>query len=338
MKHVRPYAVLTLIVLLLLNSGCRKETAAHQRHLDRVVLQTDWFAQPEHGGFYQALAKGYYADEGLDVTILQGGPNAMSTQKILKGSAHFAMHRADAICLMTERGIDVQMVMATLQHDPQGIMLHDSNPITSFEQLDGVRIMAVPGLSWIKWVEAKYGIELDIIPHDFGLQRFLNDETFIQQCLVTNEPFYAKLAGADPRVMLLRDTGFDPYHGIYCLTRLVEKQPGLVRRFVRASIRGWRDFILGDPAPAMQLIRERNPRMTEAFMQYCYDAMVAGQLVTGDDKSGSHVGMLETSRLDRIEAALQETGLIEGEKRYGEQWYTTEFCIMPADAPAHVHP
>ncbi|HSH09505.1 MAG TPA: ABC transporter substrate-binding protein, partial [Oceanipulchritudo sp.] len=178
-----------MILPLLPGCGGTKES---DPALPRVVLQTDWFPQPEHGGFYQALAKGFYEEAGLDVVILPGGPNAMSTQKVLKGSAHFAMNRADTIYSLACREVPLLMVMATLQHDPQAILLHASNPIQRLEELDGHRVMAVPGLAWIKWLEAKYGIKLDIIPHDFGLERFLNDPGFIQQCLLTNEPFYAR--------------------------------------------------------------------------------------------------------------------------------------------------
>lgn len=338
MKRIAATVFLLILLLAIAGTGCRREDVQEKDSLlQRVVLQTDWFAQPEHGGFYQALAKGYYAEAGLEVSILQGGPNSMSTQKILKGSAQFAMHRADAICLMAHRGVDVRLVMATLQHDPQGIMLHEANPVRSFEDLDGARVMAVPGLSWIQWIEKKYGIKMDIIPHDFGLQRFLNDENFIQQCLITNEPFYARLAGASPRVMRLSDSGFDPCHGVYCLSDLVTGQPDLVRRFVSASIRGWQDFILNDPTPAMDLIRQRNPRMTDEFMQFCYDAMVAEGLVTGHDPSGQMVGLLEEERLRILERDLVETGVLEQESRTGTPWFSTEF-ISPLDVPARGHP
>lgn len=320
----------------LLVSGCSKERpgAATTGVPERVVLQTDWFPQPEHGGFYQALAKGFYAEAGLDVVILPGGPNAMSTQKVLKGTAQFAMNRADTVCSLVMRDVPVVMVMATLQHDPQAVMLHADNPINQLEELDGQRVMAVPGLTWIRWLETKYGIQLNIIPHDFGIERFLNDPGFIQQCLLTNEPFYAIKAGREPKVLRLRDSGFDPYHGVYCLRAYAESNPDLVARFVAASIRGWRDYMTNDPSPALGLIAERNPKMNPEFMQFSYDTMRSEQLVTGDDPAGGQVGDLDPQRMEALAGEMQTLGLIE---EAPPQWYTREF-LTPVDGRASGRP
>ena len=105
----------------------------------------------------------------------------MSTQKVLKGKAHFAMNRADTIYSLAGRDVPIVMVMATLQHDPQAILLHSESPVMELKDLDGHSVMAIPGLMWIRWIRAKYNITLNIIPHDFGLERFLNDPGFIQQ-------------------------------------------------------------------------------------------------------------------------------------------------------------
>lgn len=303
--------------------GCGRSDS---HDLTGVTLQTDWFPQPEHGGFYQALALGFYEQEGLDVTILPGGPNAMSTQKVLKGRAQFAMNRADTIYSLANRDVPIVMVMATLQHDPQAILLHESNPIQSFDQLDGQRIMAIPGLNWIKWIEAKYDIQLEIIPHDFGIERFMNDPAFIQQCLQTNEPFYVRQAGANPKVLPLRDSGFDPYHGIYCMESFATENPDTVKRFVRASVRGWRDFILNDPSPALELIQERNPKMNDTFMDYCYSTLREQNLVTGQNSTaGELVGDLNPARMEALVAEMQQLGLIDKSEAIERSWYTTQF-------------
>ena len=324
------------VIAVVLLTGCSEESPGNVagKGLVPVTLQTDWFPQAEHGGFYQALAKGYYADAGLDVTILPGGPNAMSTQKILKGSAQFAMNRADTIYSLARRDVPILMVMATLQHDPQGLLLHASNPIDSFEELDGERVMAIPGLAWISWIEAKYGISLDIIPHDFGIERFLNDESFIQQCLITNEPFYVMQAGITPRVMPLRESGFDPYHGIYCLREYAAENDAVVARFVEASILGWKDFILNDPEPAFGMIAERNPKMSREFMNFSRDSMRAANLVTGEADGGSQVGDLDPERMQALVAEMQLLGLVEESPQPNGPWYTIRYLPKPVDGPS----
>lgn len=319
-RLIAPLIVAATAVALL--SGCTDSSNANKQSLDPVILQTDWFPQPEHGGFYQALAKGYYEEAGLDVTILPGGPNSMSTQKILSGRAHFAMNRADTIYSLAARDVPVSLVMATLQHDPQAILLHRENPINAIEELNQKAVMAVPGLNWIKWVEAKYNISLDIIPHDFGLDRFLNDPGFIQQCLLTNEPFYAQQAGFETKTLPLRDSGFDPYHGIYCLNSLIEENPDLVERFVRASIKGWKDFINNDPQPALNLIAERNPKMNAEFMAFSYAAIKENKLVRG---MANKVGQLDPARLRELVLAMESVGICDPNAR-PNQWFSTLFC------------
>lgn len=292
--------------------------------MEKVILQTDWFAQPEHGGFYQALALGFYREAGLEVEILSGGPNSMSVQKILKGSAHFAMNRADTIYSMRARDIPVKMVMATLQHDPQGILLHESNPVDSFSDLDGKKVMAIPGLTWIDWLEARYGVEMNIVPHDFGMERFLNDSDFIQQCLITNEPYYAKANGVPTKVLRLADSGFDPYHGIYALDSYLEENPETVKRFIQASIRGWREYINGDPSPAFTLIAERNPKMTKAFMDFSRKAMIDNRLVQGfPENRNAATGMLDPARMNRMVKELKDYDVLENYTT--ESWFTTSY-------------
>lgn len=304
-----------------------------------VTLQTDWFPQPEHGGFYQALAKGFYEDEGLDVTILPGGPNAMTTQKVLMGKAHFAMNRADTIYTLAARKVPVVMVMATLQHDPQGLLMHTDNPVNSFDELDGKRVMAIPGLTWISWIEAKYDIQLDIIPHDFGMERFLNDTTFIQQCLITNEPYYVGQAGAQVRVMPLRESGFDPYHGIYCLRELAEDSPDLVEGFIRASVKGWTDFILNDPTPAFDLISALNPKMTQDFMEYSHGMLKEQELVTGIGGGRQQIGQLDSVRLESLVVELIQLEVIGGERKLAlSEWVDRRFLPRPVDVPDDERP
>jgi len=328
----------SLSIALVCQSGCSKSEDLQKESLYEINLQTDWFPQPEHGGFYQALANGYYAEAGLRVNIIPGGPNAMSTQKVLKGRAHFAMNRADTIYSLVNRGVPIVMVMATLQHDPQAIMLHEGNPVERLEDLDGHSVMAIPGLMWIRWLEAKYKINLTIIPHDYGLERFLNDPDYIQQCMMTNEPFYAQQAGVSVKVLPLRASGFDPYHGIYCLDDFAREHPEIVDRFVTASIRGWKDFIMNDPAPALRLISEKNPKMNQAFMEFSYRMLRDENLISGQANRGESIGDLDTDRMRKMVSELHALGLIEGDSDRSAEWFTRRFLLTPGDVPSDEHP
>ena len=276
------------------------------RELARVSLQTDWYPQPEHGGFYQALARGFYREEGLDVEILPGGMQFMGAVKVTQGRVDFAMHKADSILVHIQEGMPLRMVMATFQHDPQGILIHASNPISSFPELDGATVMAMPGATWIEFLERKYGIQLRILPHDKGMTRFLADEGFLQQCMVTNEPFFAEQQGRPAKVLLLSESGYDPYHVVYARRDFAEAHPDLVRGFVRASLRGWKDYLEGDPTPAHEEILRRNPAMTQELMAFGRRAIRERGLFGGEE-----AGRIDPRRLESIQAILLDLGLLE---------------------------
>ena len=308
------WAALILAGLTLLNGCARNEpetVTKAGKTFTRIILQSDWFAQPEHGGFYQALANGYYEEAGLEVEIRQGGPNAMPAAKLIAGQVHFAFGRSYEGILRVARGVPLLMVGAFLQHDPQGIMSHEENPVNSFEDLDGKNIMAMPGMAWIDMLKMKYNIEFGVIPHDFGMERFINDKTFIMQCFVTNEPYYVRRKGAHPKTLLISSSGFDPCHVIYTTQQFARDNPEIVRAFVAASIRGWRDYITGDPSPANKLIAARNPRMTADFMAFVRHALIENKLVAGYPERGEYIGLFSPARMEEQMQDLLSVDLLD---------------------------
>src|SRR5471032_999660 len=156
-------------IAALLLAGCSRSAApaaspAGTPALTKVILQTDWYAEPEHGGFYLALVKGYYREAGLDVEIVQGGPNMIPPQKVATGVATFAIGRSDDVAIANSRGIPIVMVGALMQRDPQAIMFHRESGIRTFKDLDGRNIMAVPGSNFIPILERTYAIKIAITP------------------------------------------------------------------------------------------------------------------------------------------------------------------------------
>jgi NitT/TauT family transport system substrate-binding protein len=308
----------TLLLILLgavaLAPGCRKaETVAtgDQPARIKVRFQTDWFPQPEHGGYYQALAKGYYAEEGLDVEILPGGPNAQVMTGVAMQRAHLGMTNGDDVMVAISRGVPLKLVAAEMQRDAQGILYHRENPIRDLRDLDGRTIMAGAGSVWIQFVQQKYGIKFNLRPLVGDLARFMNDKTFIQQCFVTNEPFFARQRGAEVGALLIAHPGYEPYRVMFASNEFLAQNPDVVRRFVRASVRGWNDYLTGDPAPANALLQKLRPELTPEFFTYSILAMKDYQLVLGDPARGEKVGQLTRERLETQLRVLRELGVIE---------------------------
>ncbi len=305
--------ILFLWFVLLTLIGCSRQDRAGSSAagLRKVVMQTDWFPQAEHGGFYQALVKGYYAEAGLDVELLPGGVNAQINLKVARGDADFGMNRNDLIFSAQDQGLPLVMVGAYLQHDPQALMLHEDNPVSSFAELDGQTVIATPSMVWIQHVQKKYGIDFNLRPLTYGLAGFMADPLAIQQCFVTNEPFFARQNGARVKTLLIRDTGYDAYHTLFTRRELLRTDPEVVRAFVEASMRGWQDYIEGDPAAAHTEILRRNARMTQELLDYSRGEMITRRLVTGDPAQGDALGRLRVTRLEQQLAILRESDLLK---------------------------
>ena len=277
----------------------------------RVTLQTDWFPQGEHGGFYQALAAGHYAAAGLDVEIWPGGPGAGIRLKVARGDADFGMLRADDVLLAASRGLPLVMVMATLQHEPLALMLHADSPVRSFPDLAGRTVIGNVGMAWMPYVERRFGITFEKRQNTYGLGEFLSRPDLIQQCMVTNEPYFAREQGREVRWLGLAAAGYDPYHVVVARRSLVRDRPELVRAFVQASIRGWHEYLAGDPAAADALILQRNPQMSPGLLTHSRRELIAGRFVTGDPARGERIGRLDPARLRELAAQLRELGILD---------------------------
>lgn len=275
-----------------------------------VKFQLDWYPSAEHGGHFEALALGYYREAGLAVTIASGGPSAYALQSVAMGRTEFAMGRSDDVIVAVSHGIPLVIVGVQMQHDPQAVMVHADSPVRSFRDLAGRTVMVSLGAHWVDFVQHHFGITFRIVPTDYGLARFMADPTFIQQCFVSNEPYFARLNGAKVRTLLVADAGYDCYRVIYTSRSFAARNPGLVRAFLTATDRGWMQYLHGDPGPAFDLIAARNPGQTRELMAYSLAALQRWRLVEGDPARGERLGQMTRPRLQRMVAQLVEMGAL----------------------------
>lgn len=300
------------LVLAFFPTGCgKKAETAVAPGLVKIRFQTDWFPQPEHGGYYQALAKGYYAAEGLDVEILPGGPNAQVMAGVATGRAELGMTNGDDVIVAVARGVPVKMVGAEMQRDPQGILFHNEHPLHSLKDLEGKTLMAGAGSTWIQVVQKKLGVKFNLLPLVGDLARFMNDKTFVQQCFVTNEPFFAKQRGANVGALLIASDSYEPYRVMFTSQKFLAEHPDIVAKFVRASVKGWVDYLTGDPAPANKLLAAKRSDLTPEFLAYSIKAMNDYKLVSGDPAKGETAGQLTSARLQKQIVLLQEVGVLD---------------------------
>jgi NitT/TauT family transport system substrate-binding protein len=292
-------------------------TSAYAQNLDKVTFGTNWVAEAEHGGFYQAVADGTYRRYGLDVTILPGGPNVNNRILLPVGRIDFFMsanslQSFDAV----EQNVPTLAVMASFQKDPQVLLAHPGPGIDKLEDLKKLTLfVSKEGMaSYFQWLKADYGFsEAQVKPYTFNPQPFLADPKSAMQGYVTSEPYAVeKQGGFQPKVFLLADQGFDSYSTLIETRRdLVERKPDLVQRFVDASIVGWYNYIYGDNRAANALIRKGNSEMTDEMIAYSVAKMKEYGIVDSGDSLSLGVGAMTDSRMKSFFAKMVRAGVVK---------------------------
>ena len=298
-----------LLAVALFGTSCQ-HVASSEPGLTKITLQADWYPQPEHGGFFTALVKGYYKEEGLDVRILPLGPYLDADEQVSSGAAQFGMQSSDHVLEAVANGLPLVAIAATMQQDPQGIMVRKDSPIHTFGDLNGHTVAIKTGSTWWEYIERKYKLNnVHEVPAMMNVANFVADPNYVQQAFATSEPYFAQKQGVQTRVMLTSDAGYSPYRVMVTTRDFLQQHPDLVSKFVRASLRGWRDY-LNDPAPAHALIATLNPALTPDWMQFSWQALRDGHFVTGDDPSGAQLGQMTAGALD---GDVQSTGRSESD-------------------------
>jgi NitT/TauT family transport system substrate-binding protein len=298
---------------LALLAACAKKDAPEQppaAALGRVRCQTDWYPQAEHGGFYQALAKGYYTSAGLNAEIIPGGPGITPLQALMSGYADISVSPTDDVIVCVNNGLPIVIIGVYMEHNPQAILVHDEDSIRTFSDLNGRTVMAAPEQDWITYLRLRYHIEFNLIPLNYGLGEFMADKHFLQQCYVTNEPYFVRKNGGHPRTLLLADSGYNPYRCIVTTRHFLAEHPEAARAFVAASIRGWRDFMGGDPDPALSMIAGRNEQITRDLMSFSMQVMREQGIVAGLPELGEQIGLMKRSRLEDQARILAQIGIM----------------------------
>ncbi len=281
---------------------------------EKLVFGTDWKAQAEHGGFYQALATGLYAKRGLEVEIRQGGPQVNHSQLLAAGRLDFNMSPNSFLPLnFVREGIPVVSVAALFQKDPQVLIAHPGQGHDSLAALKGRPIMIGTDTrvgSWL-FLKSRFGFTDDQIrPYTFSVAPFLANPQAVQQGYLTSEPYTIEQQGVKPVVHLLADSGYSSYAAvIQAQQRTVDSRPELVRAFVEASIEGWYSYLYGDPSPANALIKQANPEMTEALLAYGRSKLKERGIVDSGDSLALGIGAMTESRWQDFFRTMASQGL-----------------------------
>jgi len=322
--------IAVIVALAVAGVLCAPVTAQAQRPLDKVSFGTNWVAEGEHGGHYQALVDGTYRRYGLDVTIVPGGPNVNNRLLLPVGKLDFFMsantlQSFDAV----EQNIPTLAVAAMFQKEPQVLMAHPGEGIDKFEDLKKLTLfISREGLaSYFQWLKADFGFsEARVKPYTSNAQPFLADKRSAMQGYVTSEPYaIEKQAHFKPKVFLIADQGFNSYSTLIETRReLVEKRPDLVQRFVDASIIGWANYLYGDNKAANALIKKQNPEMTDELLAYSLAKMKEYGIVDSGDTATLGIGAMTDTRMRSFFDKMVRAGVVKSSLAL-DKAYTLQF-------------
>jgi NitT/TauT family transport system substrate-binding protein len=296
---------------------------------DKVKFGTDWKAEAEHGGYYQAIATGIYQRYGLDVTLRPGGPQVNHAQLLAAGVLDFNIASNSFIPLnYVKEKIPMVAVAAMFQKDPSVLIAHTGQGNDSLAVLKGKPIMIGSDTRVTSWLflKQKFGYTDDQIrPYTFSVSPFLADPNAVQQGYLTSEPFTIEKAGVKPVVMLLADAGYSSYGNIIETSqKLAHDKPDLVRRFVDASIEGWYSYLYGDPTPGNTLIKRDNPEMTDELIAYGIGKMKEYGIVDSGDAKKLGIGAMTGARWQDFFTGMAKAGLYPADMDFGRA-FTLQF-------------
>jgi NitT/TauT family transport system substrate-binding protein len=269
--------------------------------LDRISFQTDWRAQAEHGGYYQAVAAGIYRRHGIECDLRMGGPQQNPAQLLVAGRVDMIMSNGFQALNYVRENIPFLTIGAIFQKDPQVLMTHEGNGITRFEDMRGRPILIGAGgrVTFWPFLRAKFGFtDEQIRPYTFNLGPFLQDRMAIQQGFLSSEPFAAREAGANPRVFLIADAGYENYQTTIDISRrMATERRDLVQRFVNATLEGWSQYMKKqDIGAANALIMRDNPEMTQTKIDYAIESMNRNGIVLSGDAERLGIGAMTEAR------------------------------------------
>ncbi|MFP6621413.1 MAG: ABC transporter substrate-binding protein [Pirellulaceae bacterium] len=301
-----------LLVVGLVGCGSSPEPSPLSGELTKVTLALNWFPEAEHGGYYAALVNGYFKEEGLDVEIQPGGPGVPVIQNVATKRVMFGIANADQVLVGRNEQADVVALLAPLQMSPRCIMVHKKSGIRRLEDLKDITLAAGSGKAYLEYLKTRVSLEnVKLVPYAGSSALFLRDDNFAQQGYVFSEPFVARREGADPHVLMVSEIGFNPYTSLLVTHgETITGQEDLVAKVVRASRRGWQDY-LANPETVNAYIHKVNPEMDMESLRFGVEAIQP--LCLPANMPPTELGAMTMDRWQTLSDQLKEIDWLDGQ-------------------------
>lgn len=314
------------VSLSLFLEGCGSEETSGsdntEKKLETATLITNWFAQPEHGGNYAALKKGFYKEQGLDMIIEPGGPQISSTQVVASGKAEFGYTQAEDILIARDKGIPLVAIGAIFQKSPQVLITHKGT-VGDFKELNEKTVYTAPGSGYWEYIKKAYNLDrVKDRAYTGSLATFIEDENAVTQGYVTSEPFSLEQEGIENDYLFIHDAGFETYANVIFTTeKMIKENPEVVQSFMNATVKGW-EYYRESSDEINPFLQERNPDLKMEAMEY--GAKAQEELIFGGDVAERGFGYMSAERWDKLQMQLLDLGIIKNKEDI-KGIFTTEF-------------
>ena len=295
------------------------------RAATKVRFLTNWFAEAEHGGFYQAIATGLYDKAGLDVDLRQGSAQLNGMQLLLGGETDIIMSYDITTLNAVGKGAPVQAFFTSFQFDLIGLMTRPN--VNSLGELKGRKVYFGSNgySSYWPWLKNRFGYTDEMAaPKGPNLQTFFNDPDSAVAGYLTAEPYLAVQRNVPVKFFLFADQGYPPYaNTMVTTTSYLKDNSDVVARFTRASIEGWKDY-LRDPTAGNELIKKLNPRMPDEHINYSLGKMRDVKAVEGGDAATMGIGIMTAERWKKTYDFLVQADLLKADTDW-RRAFTTDY-------------
>ena len=312
------FSVAAIVAISVTVAACGGDDEGGEGEPATVTLLMNWFAQAEHGGYYDAQENDYAADDGVQIEVKQGGPQIQTIAQVASGESDYGVAQEDELILARAEGVPVKEVFAAFDTNPQCMMFHPDQGIKSLADIEGHPVAVAPSGGFWPWMKAHFGFE-DVQEINFTgtLSEFKRNDALVQQCFITSEPYFADQENIPDEEILIADAGYNPYaNGIFTTDRKIEEDPEEVAAVVSAVQQGWEHFAQ-DPADAKAAILDANSDMEPKLVDFAHK-IIANRLL-GDD-----IGAMDAARWEKVKQQLLDAGVLEEDVDVNDV-YTTEF-------------
>ena len=258
----------------------------------KASLRLKWLPQTQFAGFYYAQAKGYYKDEGIDLTINPGGPNLLTENLVATGADTFGLSGGtDSVMAAIDKGMPIVSVGVAHQITPFVFVSKKEGPVKTLKDFEGKKVTAwFTGANYVLFgMLANNGVDrakVDIQPQQVSVTPFVNGEVDVVTATWYNELYTLRQrVGEDKlRLFVAEDYGITfPRDTLIVSSKTAAEKPEMIKAFLRASIKGWKEA-MAHPEEAVDIVMKVAPTLDRKHQEFmlteAYRIMTAGKAKT----------------------------------------------------------